>query len=179
MEVITNQATGNNHRINGAVQATPTQASVDRTALLAELEATRAAVHALLNAISDERWKEKSPTTDWTVGELMVHVTWALEQLPDEIASARRGKGMFNLPLPKRMVDSASYWLGRWFARNETHASVGRRYDAAMDAVVRTLHEVSDADWSLGANFYGEGYYTITDLFHTAAEHFADHTAGM
>lgn len=179
MEAITSQATGNNYRGNGAVQATSTQASVDRAALLAELEATRAAFHALLSSISNERWKEKSPTTDWTVGEVMVHITWALEQLPDEIASARRGKGMFNFPFPKRMVEKGSYWLGRWFARHETQSSVGRRYDAAMDAVVRILPDVSDADWSLGANFYGEGYHTIADLFHTPAEHFADHTAGM
>ena len=149
----------------------------DRVALRFELEATRKAFHTLLHSISDDRWHQKSPTSAWTVREVCEHLTWALEQLPQEVASARRGKGMFNYP--KRLADPVSYWLTRWTARNATRASIARRYDAAMAAVIRTLDEVPETDWARGARFYGERFYTVADLFHTPAQHFAEHTVGL
>ncbi len=149
----------------------------DKEALRAELEATRAAFHALASALSEDQWRRKSPTTAWTTGEVLVHLTWSLGYLPKEIAQARRGKGMFNYP--KWLADPASYWLTRWSARKATPATVRQRYDAAMDAVLRALAEVQESDWERGARFYGEGYYTIADLLHTPAQHFAHHTAGM
>jgi DinB superfamily len=153
------------------------QRKYDRGALQSELEATRSAFHALVESLSDERWHQKSPTSAWTVGEMLVHLTWALDQLPKEVASARRGKGMFNFP--KHMADPLSYWITRWTARNATRESIGRQYDSAMAAVIRALNEVEETDWSLGAQFYGHGFYTIADLFHTPAEHFAEHTIGL
>jgi hypothetical protein len=104
-------------------------------------------------------------------------LTWALEQLPAEVASARLGKGMFNFP--DWLGSPLSYWYTRWLARNATPESLGRRYDAAMTAVIRTLDEVEESDWSLGAEFYGHGFYTIAELFHTPAAHLAEHTAGQ
>jgi pimeloyl-ACP methyl ester carboxylesterase len=56
---------------------------------------------------------------------------------------------------------------------------VVRRYDAAMGAVLDTLDAVADGDWGLGANFYGHGLYTIEGLFHTPAQHLAEHTAAL
>ena len=165
--------------IDTTVPAIQSQPRYDREALRAELEATRTAFHTLLDAIGDDRWRQKSPTSAWTGREVCEHLTWALEQLPQEVGSSRRGKGMFNYPLPKRLVDSLSYWLTRWSARNATRTSIRRRYDAAMAAVLRTLDEVNETDWDLGARFYGEGFYTVTDLFHTPARHFAEHTAGL
>jgi hypothetical protein len=110
----------------------------------------------------------------------MVHLTWALEQLPKEVASARLGKGMFNLPKPlEPLGDPLNYWLVRWIARKATPESIAHRYNVAMDAVIRTLAEVKESDWALGANFYGEGFYSIAELFHTPAEHLAEHTVGF
>jgi hypothetical protein len=149
----------------------------DRDALWSELEATRSVFHALIESLSDDRWHQRSPSSAWMVGEVFVHLTWALEQLPKEVASARRGKGMFNFP--KRLADPLSYWLTRWTARNATPEQVVRQYDAAMAAVIRALDEVKESDWALGAEFYGHGFYTIADLFHTPAQHFAEHTAGL
>jgi hypothetical protein len=107
----------------------------------------------------------------------MVHLTWALEQLPAEVASARRGKGMFNMP--GWISDPASYWITRWNARGATRESVIHAYAAAMIAVLAALDSVAESDWQLGANFYGHGFYTIEDLFHTPAQHLAEHTAGF
>ena len=165
--------------IDTIVPVIQSQPSADREVLRAEIEATRAAFHALLQSISDDRWRQKSPTSAWTVREVCEHLTWSLEQLPQEVASARRGQGMFNYPLPKRLVDALSYWLTRWSARHATRESISCRYDAAMAAVLRTLDEVQATDWPRGARFYGEGFYTVADLFHTPARHFAKHTTGL
>ena len=152
----------------------------DRAALRAELEATGAAFRTLLRSLSAEQWGQKSPTNDWTMAEVATHLAWALEQLPQEVASARRGKGMFNSPKSLDwLADLLSYWITRWMARKATPEAISRRYDAAMAAVLRTLDEVKESDWALGAPFYGHGFYSITDLFHTPAEHLAEHTAGL
>jgi hypothetical protein len=150
---------------------------VDRAALRAELEATNTQLRTLVEAIPEARWQQLSPGSAWTVGEVMVHLTWALEQLPAEVASARRGKGMFNYPA--WFANPASYWINRWNARGVTHAAVVRRYDAAMTAVLASLDAVADGEWDLGANFYGHGHYTIEALFHTPAQHLAEHTAAL
>lgn len=152
----------------------PTQVIPDRTMLRAQLEATRTAFHKLLDATSGARWQAKSPTSSWTFGEVLVHLTFALEYLPEEVASARRGKGMFNMP--KWIADPASYWLIRWQARKGDPETLRRRYDAAMDATVAALDTVPDSDWGLGAPFYGHGLYTVADLFATPIQHLTEHT---
>jgi hypothetical protein len=177
--VMTSTTTDNIHRRTGTAETAQPQASVDRAALRAELEVTRTAFHTFLNALSADRWHQKSPSSAWTMAEVAVHLTWALEQLPQEIASARRGQGMFNSPKSLNwLFDSLSYWMIRWMARKATPEMISRRYDAAMAAVLRTLDEVKESDWALGASFYGHGFYSIADLFHTPAEHLVEHTAG-
>lgn len=155
----------------------PVQPLVDRSALRAELEATGAQFRTLVTSISDTRWRQPCPGSAWTVCEVMVHLTWALEQLPAEVASARRGKGMFNYPA--WFADPASYWINRWNARSATRESVVQRYDAAMGAVLATLDVVADGEWGVGANFYGHGFYTIESLLRTPAQHLAEHTAAL
>ena len=177
MEQAANKAVGDVHPVIAAEQVMQFSPSPDRPALRSELEATRSAFQALAESLSDDQWQQKSPASAWSVGEVLVHLTWALEQLPKEVASARRGKGMFNFP--KWLADPLSYWITRWTARNATRESIVRQYDMAMAAVIHALDEVQESDWRLGAQFYGHGFYTIEDLFHTPAEHFAEHTAGL
>lgn len=147
----------------------------DRAKLRADLEATRAAFHKLVDEAAGARWHAKSQTSDWTVGEVFEHLTWALEQLPKEVESARRGKGMFNMP--KWIADPGSFWITRRAARRSDPPSLHRRYDAAMDATLAALAGVPDSDWGLGARFYGHGFYTVADLFATPGQHLAEHTA--
>ncbi len=64
-------------------------------------------------------------------------------------------------------------------ARKSDPASLRRRYDAAMDAVLAALETVPDSDWGLGARFYGERFYTVADLFATPGHHLVEHTTGM
>lgn len=153
------------------------QPRVDRAALRAELEATQAQFRTLVQSVSEEQWRQRCPGSAWTVCEVMVHLTWALEQLPAEIVSARQSKGMFNYPA--WFANPASYWINRWNARGASREALVRRYDAAMAAVLASLDATHDGDWALGANFYGHGFYTIEGLFHTPAQHLAEHTAAI
>lgn len=146
-------------------------------AIRAELEATRSVFHALVAQNAQTKWRQKSPSSAWTVGEVFFHLTWALEYLPQEVEKARRGQGMFNMP--KRLSDTLSYWYMRWGALRVTPEVIVRRYDQAMDASIRMLDTISAEDWQKGANFYGEGFHTIEDLYHVPAQHLTDHTAGL
>jgi hypothetical protein len=84
---------------------------------------------------------------------------------------------MFNMPKP--IADTLSYWLIRWIARTATPEAIGQRYDRAIDAALQTLATIHDDEWQRGADFYGEGFHTIEDLFHGVASHFKEHTSGM
>jgi len=158
-------------------QLQSTQMDARCTALRAELEATRTAFHTLLERVSKSGRRQKSPSSAWTAGEVVVHLTWALEYLPEEVEKARRGQGMFNLP--KGLSDTLSYWYIRWITHKATPLSILRRYDKAMDTSIRLLNTISDSDWGKGANFYGEGFHTVEDLFHAPARHLAEHTSGQ
>jgi hypothetical protein len=160
-----------------AVSGTQARSLPDRAVLRAELEATQDAVQRWLATLTDEQWRRKAVTSAWTVAEVFVHLTGALEYLPEEVASAKRGQGMFNYP--KFVSNPYSYWSTRLEARRATRPLLARRYAAAMAKVLQTLDTVQDGEWSLGANFYGEGYYTVADLFHTPAQHLAEHTQGL
>lgn len=149
----------------------------DLGAIRQELESTRTTFHRVVNGTSSQQWRQKSLNSDWTVGEIFFHLTWALEYLPKEIALARQGKGMFNMP--KWLQDPLSYWYMRLSARKITPAQILQRYDRAMDATLKALERVPESDWKLGAKFYGEGFYTVEELFHTPAEHLAEHTGAM
>jgi len=150
----------------------------DRTAIRAELESVQAAFHQLVDSLSDADWRRKSPSSDWTIGEVLVHLTWSLEYLPREVAQAALGKGMFN-NLPKAIADPASLYYIRWLARKANRDNIVQRYDAAMAAVIAALDTVRDEDWGKGAKFYGEGFYSIEDLFHTPLDHFREHSVGI
>lgn len=163
--------------IDTSVTVSHARPRYDQAAIRAELEASRTAFLALVDATSDERWQRRSPTTRWTEGQVLVHLTWAVEQLPREVESARRGKGMFNFP--KRVADPLSYWITRWMARKATRESLAQRYNEAIAAVLETLGDVQESDWERGARFYGERFYTVAELFHTPADHLAQHTVGL
>jgi hypothetical protein len=163
--------------VGAAPAAAPAQAIPDRAKLRADLEATRAAFHALVDAAAGARWHDQSAAGAWTVGEVLVHLTWALEYLPKEVEMARRGKGMFNMP--QWIADPGSFWIIRRQARKSDPQSLHRRYDAAMDATLAALERVPYEDWGLGARFYGHGFYTVAALVATPGQHLAEHTTHL
>lgn len=160
-----------------ALASTQVAAQPDREALRAELQGTRTEVERWLSTLSAAQWRQPSPASAWTVAEVFEHLTFALEYLPAEVAAAKRGRGMFNFP--KALADPVSYWSTRWSARQATPQSIGRRYEAAMTAALQALAEVKEGEWEAGADFYGEGHYSVADLFRTPAQHLNEHTAGL
>jgi hypothetical protein len=146
-------------------------------AICRELRSAQAAFQKLVRSIPETEWKKKSPTSEWTIGQVFIHLTWALEYLPKEVESARKGKGMFNMP--KKVSDFFSYWYMVWLARKAAPENVIDRYNAAMDQTIRLVETVRDEEWALGADFYGEGFHSIEDLFHVPPRHLAEHTTGI
>lgn len=161
------------YTLDSQMTTTATRTSV----LRAELEQTRIAFFALLDRVGEAQWHAQSPSCAWSVGEVCLHLTWALEMLPKEVDAARRGRGMFNLP--QGIGAALSYWYTRWLARGVTPSSLRARYDRAMDATLRLLDTIPEGDWARGADFYGEGFHSVEDLFHSPAEHFAEHAQGL
>lgn len=159
------------------MQATVSSEAGRAEALRTEMESTRRSFRELVTGLPEAAWASRAPGSKWTGKQLLHHVTWALEQLPKEIESARRDRGMFNYP--KLIADNGSYWLVRWEARKQTRESILARYDAAMNHAIASLQTVGDTEWQRGARFYGEGFYTVADLFHTPAQHFAEHSAPL
>ncbi len=82
---------------------------------------------------------------------------------------------MFNMP--KRLADPLSYWYIRWIARTATPESIRRKYDTAMDATLCLIETIPADGWKCGADFYGEGFHSVQDLFHTPAHHLTEHTS--
>ena len=160
-----------------AVSAGEVRPRVDRARLADGLEKTRDAFHRLVDSTSGDGWREKSPNSAWRRGEVLVHLAWALEYLPQEVEMARQGKGMFNMP--RWIADPGSYWMIRWQARKSDPASVRRRYDLAMDAAMRALEAVPDGDWERGAEFYGHGFHTVAMLFEAPGQHLAEHVGSQ
>ena len=160
----------------GQMETTNAASSSKADVLHDELRATQAAFHTILDSISSELWRKKSPSCDWTYSEVVVHLTWALEYLPKEVESARLGRGMFNMP--GWLGDPLSYWMIRLLARSATPQTIRGKYDRAMDAAIRLLDHIPEADWPRGANFYGEGFHSVERLFRTPAVHLAEHTRG-
>lgn len=150
-----------------------TTVSTTREEIRAELAATRAAFHEILGGLSDADWRRDTANPGWNVGHLLHHLTWSLEVLPREVASARRSQGMYNLP--PALGNPLSAAITRWGARRHSLASIARRYDAAYAAVLQTLDEVRDDEWRQGAPFWGKGYIDIEGLFRAQAHHIVEH----
>jgi hypothetical protein len=144
-----------------------------RQAIREQLASTRASFHALLDGLTDDDLRCRSGNLAWTVGAVLTHVVWSLELLPREVASAREGKGMFNMPPLLRDVLNA--WATRLAGRGQTLASLRQRYDAAYAAALATLDGIHDDEFQLGAHFWSEGFRDIAGLYAGQVDHLAEH----
>ncbi|HET8626988.1 MAG TPA: DinB family protein [Thermomicrobiales bacterium] len=145
----------------------------ERETIRAELAATRAAFHRLLDGLTDDDLRRQSGNPAWTVGAVLAHLVWSLALLPREVAAARRGKGMYNFPpfLRDRLNATAT----RLGGRGQTVRSLRSRYDAAYEAALRTLDGVRDDEFGLGATFWSEGFRDVAGLYRAQADHLAEH----
>jgi len=148
----------------------------DRAAIRAEMNASRQAFHALLNAVPPEDWRRKSLATAFTVAELFEHIVHGLELIPEEVEAIRKGKNYLNFP--SWFTGKISLLMTRRAARNATPQSIAERYDAAHAEALRLLDTVRDDEWRKGAHFFGEGYWTMEFIFRgVVSQHFEEHAA--
>jgi uncharacterized protein (TIGR03083 family) len=145
----------------------------DRQAIRQRLVAARQGFHALVDALTNDDLRLRSGNPAWTVRAVLTHLVWSLELLPREVASAKRGRGMFNFPPLVR--DLLNAWLTRAAARGQTLERLRRRYDTAFDAALTTFDGLSDNELHLGARFWSEGFRTIGALYAAQADHLAEH----
>jgi uncharacterized protein (TIGR03083 family) len=148
-----------------------------RQAMCEHLTATRAGFHALLDGLTDDDLRRPSGNPAWTVGAVLTHLVWSLELLPREVAGARTGKGMFNLPPILR--DLLNAWATRLAARGQTLETLRHRYEAAFATALATLDGLRDEELQLGARFWSEGFRDIAGLYAAQADHLAEHAADV
>jgi hypothetical protein len=161
-----------------ASQPGPCQGEALREEIRAELEDTRQAYHALLNSLTEEDWDKTSGNPAWTVGQLMVHMTFAPRMLPADVSLIRGGGWMPKLPA--LLFNWSNVWMTRWAARKESLRTVGALYCAAHRRALDLLDTIQEDEWGLSREYPDwdpmlSGTVTIERLFHYLAEHFEVH----
>lgn len=144
-----------------------------RQAIRQHLADVHAAFCALLDGLTDADLRQPSRNPAWTVGAILTHLVWSLELLPREVASARRGRGMFNFPPVLR--DGLNAWATRLAARGQTLETLRRRHDSAFATALATLDGLRDDELQLGAQFWSEGFRDIAGLYAAQLDHLDEH----
>lgn len=151
------------------------QDAPDREAIRQEWLAMREDFHDLLQEVPDEAWTRKGTSTDWTVKALFGHLLDEMENLPEMVEHAASGRDFLNLPpiIGRRL----NYLYTRWKSRKETPKSIAEKYDVYFEEALATLDSIDDDQWHKGANFFGEGHWTVEFIFHNVPRHFEEHAA--
>jgi hypothetical protein len=115
-----------------------------RQALRATLDTTRAAYHALLDALSPTDWRRRSAEPGWTTGALLWRTADAVFLLPRQIESLGAAPAG---PAPARRFG----WMGaqntRLAASRAGRDDAAARYDRGHQALVALLDGLSDEAW--------------------------------
>jgi len=145
----------------------------DREAHRSNLEATRTAFHELLDSIPPEAWQRKGTSTAWTVREIATHMAHDIEMVPKMVEHAKAGKNFINMP--PFITGKLNYLINRFMARNATPQSLAQKIDTHFEEALATLDKVQDDEWQRGAEFFGEGYWTVETIFKNIPHHFQEH----
>lgn len=144
----------------------------------AELEATRAAFHALIGELADEDWDRPSGNPAWTIGQVAFHMTLAPRMLPADVRLIRRG---WRIPSPPAFLfNRLNVLLTRLGARRVTRQTVGAKYDEAHAVALGALETIGEDEWDKGLDYPGwdpqlSGHVTLELLFRYLKVHFEGH----
>ncbi len=145
-----------------------------RSAIHAELEATRSAFHHLLTVIPDSIWQQKEIHSAWTIKEEMWHIAWGMRFILDLIKNARRGVG---LPKPPMFIaDRLNVIYSRLRSARATRRSIARRYDTTHAVALSLLEIIRDDEWEISVVVFGQAQ-TVEELFYGIPQHFEEHAA--
>ncbi len=150
----------------------------DTETMIADLEATRAAYHALLAQIPADAWRRRSGNPDMLVKQLMWHMAWAMGWLARGVAGTRSGRRSLVGRLPGPIADPARKLAMRALARTATPERAGRAYDDGHAALIAELSKVAGTEWQLATVRFGEER-TVAWHFRQPVDHFAEHAADI
>lgn len=172
-----------------AQQATQTPGRT-KEAIRAELEATRAAFHALSHSLSAADRRQQSRNAAWTNGEVLFHITFAFMLLPSLLWLVRLfGRlprqwskpfaALLNLSTPifNRVNAIGPHLGGRLFRGGR----LDRRYDWIHARILRLLDAIPDEEMQRGMYYPDRWdslfhrYMTLADLFLYPTTHFRFH----
>jgi hypothetical protein len=143
-----------------------------------ELESTRQAFHNLLVDVSESDFDKPSLNPEWTIGEMLYHMSLAPRGLPLDVRLIRHLKWVPKLPTGP--FNRLNIYFTRRGARNATKESLGETYDKAHAETMKALESVKGDDWDLGVQYPDwdpmlSGYVTLEVLFHYIKRHFDSH----
>jgi hypothetical protein len=157
---------------------TKAQARVpDLAAIRADMEASRAAYHRLLESLSDADLARPCAISKWTLKEVLCHMVLLVEQaVPMMVKQARKSKGMPKL-LDTRFGHWMNYQMAVRAARKITRAALIQRYDGAHQNLLKLLEGVREGEWGLPTAYPDGRPLTMQTVFHVPTEHFELHAA--
>ena len=151
--------------------------------LFAEITATREAFHSLLGKVPVETYSLLSDNPDWTVSEVLYHMSVAPRMLGTDVKMIMRQSWLLRLIpsiVPKQLFDWLNKQLTRYGARNSTPESLAEAYDQAHQATLKALTELSEEDFARQVDYPDwdpllSGEVNIERLFHYVKVHFDSH----
>ena len=151
---------------------------VDRDALEASLEQTRQRFHELVGSLSDEELALESAVTQWTVKEVLCHMSRVMEiAFAMMVRRASRNKNMPRV-LHTRLARWLNYMAAKLTAKGADRNEVLRRYDTANAKMVGLLRGVEEDQWNNKTAFPSGTPLTMERIFSEVVPgHFAAHAA--
>lgn len=155
----------------------PTAQSISRQ-IRDELESTRQAYHTLLEDVSESDFGKPSLNPEWTIGEMLYHMSLAPRGLPMDVRMIRHLKWVPKLPAGP--FNRLNIYLTRRGGRNATKEILGETYDKAHAETLKALESVKEDEWEIGVQYPDwdpmlSGYVTLEKLFHYIKRHFDSH----
>lgn len=149
-----------------------------RDQLRIELEAVRQDFHRLLGEVPEERLEEPSQNPDWTIREILYHMSLAPRNLPSDVRMIRHLK--YVPKFPAGLFNRLNRYFTRRGARNLDKQGLAARYDEAHARTMAALESIKDEEWNFGVDYPDwdpmlSGFVTIERLFHYIRLHFETH----
>jgi hypothetical protein len=143
-----------------------------------EIESTCQDFHQLLEEVPDELLDKPSLNPDWTIREMLYHMSLAPRNLPSDVRMIRHLKWVPKLPSgPFNRLNS---YLTRRGARALDKAALALKYDEAHERTMLALESIKDDEWAFGVDYPDwdpmlSGFVTLERLFHYIRLHFDAH----
>jgi len=143
-----------------------------------EIESTCQDFHQLLEEVPAELLDKPSLNPDWTIREMLYHMSLAPRNLPSDVRMIRHLKWVPKLP--SGPFNRSNSYLTRRRARTLDKAPLAVKYDEAHERTMLALESIKDDEWAFGVEYPDwdpmlSGFVTLERLFHYIRLHFDAH----